>query len=382
MTLNVHHTCAYCLMDTTDPLISFDAKGECNHCRSARDALGVLPQGKEAKNHISQMVGAIQKAGIGKPYDCIIGLSGGVDSSYIVHCAKDWGLRPLLFHVDGGWNSEIANGNIKKLITHLGFDAQEYTVDWEEMKDLQRAFLASGVPNQDIPQDHLFFAVLFRQCKQYGIKYWLSGSNLATESILPSAWGYNAMDGGHVRAIHKQFGQHSLRSYPTLSFYEYCRYYLDVNALRLVHTVCPLNYLHYDVFQAKKTMHALYGWQDYGSKHGESRFTKYFQGHFLPSRFGYDKRKAHLSSLIASNSLTREVASIELAKPLYSTDELEQDSQYICERLGYSREQWEQLLKMPLHAHQEYANSAAKIKNLTQFFRLLGKVKRLVKKVI
>ena len=380
MASDVFRICTFCLMDTTDPLIEFDENGECNHCRDARQALATLPKGKEAEVQLSELVDMIKKAGKGVPYDCIIGLSGGADSSYLLHCAKDWGLRPLLFHVDGGWNSAVADENIKKLVARLGFDAKEYKVDWEEMKDLQRAFLAAGVPNQDIPQDHLFFATLFRQCRQYGIKYWLSGSNQATESILPSAWGYNAMDGEHVRAIHKQFGNKSLHTFPVMSFYEYCRFYLDVNALRQIHTFTPLNLLHYDIFQAKLILRDQYEWQDYGKKHCESRFTKYFQGCFLPTRFGFDKRKAHLSSLIVSDLLSREDACTELAAPLYQPEELENDTLYICNRLGYTREEWHQLLFAPVHSHQEYATSSEKIKRLTQFFRLLGKVKRALKK--
>jgi len=367
-------------MDTTDPNIVFDEKGECNHCRSARQALAAIPKGKEAEAQLSEIVDMVKKGGKGKPYDCIIGLSGGADSSYLLHCAKDWGLRPLLFHVDGGWNSGVAEGNINKLIARLGFDVKEYKVDWEEMKDLQRAFLAAGVPNQDIPQDHLFFATLFRQCRKYGIRYWLSGSNLASESILPSAWGYSAMDGEHVRAIHNQFGKKALNTFPVLSFYEYCRFFLDVNALRQIHALTPLDLLQYDIFQAKQILHDQYDWQDYGKKHCESRFTKYFQGYFLPTRFGFDKRKAHLSSLIVSGLLSREDACAEFANPPYQPEELANDTSYICTRLGYTSDEWIQLLSAPVHSHQDYGTSSEKIKRTTQFFRLLGKAKRVLKK--
>lgn len=369
MRKDMNKICTRCVMDSTDPDITFDAHGHCNHCNTFFDT--ILPRWKKLQEpgNLEKTLDAIRTAGRGKSYDCIIGLSGGVDSSYVTVLSREFGLRPLLFHVDGGWNTPESEANVQHLVEITGFDFDKYTVNWDEMRDLQRAFLQAAVPNQDIPQDHLFFAVLFHLAKKMGIRYWLSGSNYASESILPSSWGYSAMDSRHLLAIHKQFGQIPLKTFPLLSPWEYCRYYLGLGPTTITR-IDPLNMVDYRVPAAKATLMSSYGWQDYGRKHGESVFTRFFQNYYLPSKFGYDKRKAHYSSLICSGQMTREEALERLAEPLYDPMQLDADTAQISNKLGYSREEFSRILRKPVSTHNKYADN-------TFFFSLASQAKRI-----
>ena len=352
-----YQVCTRCIMDTSDPEIRFDAEGRCSHCTDALDRLEkfYLPDAR-GKQRLAALIAEMKTAGKGKPYDCIIGLSGGVDSSYLAYKMKEYDVRPLVFHVDAGWNSELAQNNIENICKQLGYDLYTHVVDWEEMKDLQLAFLRAAVANQDVPQDHIFFAVLFKMAAERNISYWLSGSNLVTESILPQAWGYNAMDSRHLFSIHRRFGTRPLKTYVTLSFIEYCRYYSGLPILAPVQSIAPLNLMPYNSIEAKKELAERIGWRDYGKKHYESRFTKFFQGYYLPTKFGYDKRRAHLSSLVASGTLTRDEALAELEKPLYPPEELREDKAFILKKLGLTPEEWERLMALPNKSYADYPN--------------------------
>ena len=352
-----HQACTRCVMDTSDPEIRFDRSGVCNHCT---DALRRLEQSyfpnERGEAKLAALIAEIKEAGKGKPYDCLIGISGGVDSSWLTYKSKDWGLRPLVFHVDGGWNSEIAQKNIETLLKELGYSLFTYVVDWEEMRDLQRAYLESGLANQDVPQDHVFFAVLFQKAAELGIKYWLSGSNLVSESILPQAWGYVAMDSRQLKAVHKQFGHVPLQTYKTLSFFEYCKFYNELPLLPSVRSIAPLNLMPYSVKQARETLARETGWKDYGRKHSESRFTKFFQNYYLPQKFGYDKRKAHLSSLIVAGEISRDEALVQLQEPLYDDASLRSDKEFVLKKLGYDNADWERFMAMPNTTFHDYPN--------------------------
>ncbi|MBQ4568203.1 MAG: N-acetyl sugar amidotransferase [Desulfovibrio sp.] len=348
-------------MDTSDPQITFDADGHCNHCTQAAKLLSELPTDKEKA--LSLLIANIQGMGKDKPYDCIIGLSGGVDSSYLAYKAKDWNLRPLLVHVDSGWNTPESENNVVRLAEYLNAPLVRETADWEDMRDLQRAFLQSGVPNQDIPQDHLFFSVIYEQVRKHAIPCWLSGSNLAGESILPQAWGYNAMDSWHLREIHRKFGTRNLSSFKFMSLLDYLGYYCGFD--ESLQRFSPLNLLDYNPLEARETLKRDCGWQDYGRKHGESYFTRYFQNYYLPKRFGYDKRKAHLSSLIMSGAITRDQAIEELQRPLYVPEDLEKDETIVREKLGYSKAQWECILNLPTHPHEDYPSRHALITRIS-----------------
>ncbi|WP_445291976.1 N-acetyl sugar amidotransferase [Bdellovibrio sp. BCCA] len=341
-------------MDTTDSNITFDEKGVCSHC-SEFDSVTTknwFPNA-EGKKRLEAIVENIKKEGRGQEYDCIIGLSGGIDSSYMALKVKEWGLRPLVVHVDAGWNSEIAVGNIEKIVKHCNYDLHTHVIDWEDMRDLQLAYFRSAIANQDVPQDHAFFAALYHYATKNNIKYILSGGNIATEGISPKTWHGSAMDAINLKAIHKAFGSRKLKSYPLISFFQYYFYYPFIKGMR---TFRPLNYMPYDKNMAVEFLQKEIGWRPYGRKHGESIFTKFFQNYYLPTKFGFDKRKPHLSSLIVSGQMTREQALAELAKPLYDANELETDISYFCKKLRISREEFERCMQAPIHDYTDFAN--------------------------
>jgi N-acetyl sugar amidotransferase len=345
-------------MDTSDEQISFDSEGICNHCR--RFDMVSRAQwfpGADGEPRLQSMLTAMKTAGRGKDYDCILGLSGGIDSSYLALKMREWGLRPLVVHVDAGWNSELAVANIEKLVSHCKFDLHTHVVNWEEMRDLQLAFLRSGIPNQDVPQDHIFFASLYHFAVRNGIRTILSGGNLATEGIFPASWHGSAMDAINLRAIHRRFGERPLRHYRTIGFFDYYLWYPFVRRMR---TLRPLNFMPYVKLHALKELVDTVGFKPYARKHGESLFTKVFQNHYLPRRFGYDKRRPHLSSLIVSGQLTRDEALRELAQPLYEPLELENDLDYFCKKLRISRSEFDGFMEAPLRRHTDYPNFGAR----------------------
>lgn len=348
-----YRVCRRCVMDTSDEDITFDDQGVCNHCRGfdAERATTWFPS-EEGARRLAAIVAQIKEEGRGRRYDCILGLSGGVDSSYLGLKVKEWGLRPLAVHVDAGWNSELAVANIEKIVKHCSFDLHTHVVDWQEVRDLQIAYLRAAVANQDVPQDHVFFASLYHFATKNGIRCVLSGGNYATESIFPRAWHGDAMDKRNLLAIHRRFGDHRLRSYTTISFLQYFLWYPFVKRMR---TIRPLNYLPYSKAKATAELSRI-GWRAYGRKHGESLFTRFFQNYYLPTKFGYDKRRPHLSSLIVSGEITREAALRELEKPLYDAGELETDIVFVCKKLQISRSEFAELMQAPIHHYSEFPN--------------------------
>lgn len=353
-------------MDTSDPYIVFDNRGYCNHCNQAELLLKARWHPDEKGQHeLRGILENIKFSSRRKQYDCIMGLSGGVDSSYLLHMAVEgWGLRVLAVHVNAGWNSEDSESNIERLVKKLGVDLYTYVVDWEEVRDLQLAYFRSGVKNQDIPQDHIFFAQLYKKAVKEKIDYVLTGHNLATESITPSSWGYNAMDSRQIKYIQKKFGTKPLKSYTLLSLFEklYFTTFLGQKVVK------PLDFMVYDKEKAKLLLQEIYGWKDYGAKHSESVFTKFYQNYWLLNRYGYDVRKAHLSSLIISGFITREQALEQLKKPLYDEDSLRVDIEYICNKLEISLEDLNSFMEMPKIEHSAYP-SVAFITNLIMRIR-------------
>lgn len=341
-------------MDTTDPEITFDEGGVCNHCRKFDEVTtkAWFPN-EEGAQRLKRIIEQIKAAGAGRSYDCILGLSGGVDSSYLALKASEWGLRPLVVHVDAGWNSELAVANIEKIVKHCKYDLHTHVVDWQEMRDLQLAYLRSAVSNQDVPQDHVFFAGLYHFAIRNRIRYVLSGGNIATESIFPRRWHGDAMDAVNLRAIHRKYGEKCLISYSTISFFRYYLWYPFVKGMR---TIRPLNYMPYDKAKAVAELESTIGWRFYGRKHGESLFTKFFQNYYLPTKFGYDKRRPHLSSLIVSAQMSREEALIKLEEPLYDPDELETDIAFFCKKLRLSRAEFDELMAAPVHHYSDFPN--------------------------
>lgn len=351
---NSYQVCKRCVMDTSDPKIEFDEEGICSHCHRydtlAKPIVDRADAGAAASD-LARVVDAIRKAGCGKEYDCVIGLSGGVDSTYVALKVKEYGLRPLAVHFDSGWNSELAVNNIENIVKRLDIDLVTFVVDWEEMSDLQQAFFKAGVANCDTPTDHAFLAVLYDTAAKHGIRHVVTGTNFATEFILPSSWGYSPADLTHLRAIHKRFGRRPLVTYPTLGFFARYFYYPVIKRLR---TIRILNLMPYNKAAVKKTITEKLGWRDYGGKHYESIFTRFFQAYYLPVKFGYDKRRAHLSSLIVSGQMTREDALRELDAPTYPPERLAEDKEFVAKKIGLPLNEFDAIMSAPPHDFSEY----------------------------
>jgi N-acetyl sugar amidotransferase len=344
-------------MDTTDPLIEFDAAGVCSHCRAYDDMVAAIGGPDERSARLDALVKHLRRAGQGKDYDCIMGLSGGVDSSYLAwYVVTQLGLRPLVVHVDTGWNSELAVNNIQNIVQRLNLDMHTLVIDWDEMRDLQQAYFRSGVANLDVPQDHAFIASLYQEAKKYGIRDILNGGNIQTESILPNSWGYDASDARSLLAIHKEFGEHPLRTFPIYSNFKRFVQYPYIAKLK---SHRPLEYIDYNKEKAKELLKSELGWRDYGGKHYESVFTKFFQSYYLPVKFGYDKRRAHLASLVVSGQISREQALEELTLPSFNPDEISQDKEYFAKKIGLSMNEFEYIMGEPPKSHADYDNSEA-----------------------
>jgi len=367
-----YQRCIKCVMDTSDEEINFNEEGICCHCQLFENVQrkSWFPN-KEGKIKLNRIIDQIKYDGESSEYDCVIGLSGGVDSSYLAYVLKKEypELRILAIHIDGGWNSELAVSNIENIVKILDIDLYTRVINWEEMKDLQVAYLKSSLANQDVPQDHAFFATLYEQSLKHNIKYFLSGSNLATESVLPSSWGYNAMDGIQLKSIHNLYGNKKLKSYTILNFFQKHIYYPLIKKFRII---SPLNYLPYDKEEAKKVITKELNWRDYGGKHHESIFTKFFQSYYLPKKFGYDKRLAHLSSLILSEQLTRDEALTELEKPSYKLEELENDKEFISKKLAITIQELDALMLLPNKKYTDYKSE----QNLIEIFKKISSMLR------
>lgn len=353
-----YQRCVRCVMDTSDPDVSFNAAGICSHCLRYdtlfRDNVDRAMAGGRLEE-FRDLVGQISEAGQGKDYDCIVGVSGGVDSTFVLLKAVESGLRPLAVHFDSGWNSEIAVQNIRNATSKLSVDLKTDVVNWNEMRDLQLSFLKAGVANCDIPADHAFPAVALRNANHYDARYVLSGGNLSTESVLPRAWGHNASDLRYLKAIHREHGSVKLKSYPTLGILKKQIWYESIRAIQVVR---PLDLLPYNKEAAKTEITEKLGWRDYGGKHHESVFTRFFQGYYLPTRFGFDKRLAHLSSLILSGQMSRETAIHELeSSPPYALEKQRADAIYIASKIGISAGELTQMVNKPLSEIREYATN-------------------------
>ncbi len=354
--MRTYGICQSCVMDTSDVRIVFDEKGICDHCNSfRRDVRPHWHPDEKGAAMFRQMVERIKATGKGRDFDCIMGMSGGLDSSYLLHLAvSEFGLRPLVFHVDGGWNTDIAVNNIQVLVDKLGLDLYTEVINWEEMRDFQLAFFKSGVPHLDIPQDHAFVATLYHFANKHGIKYILNGGNYSTECVRnPLEWLYYGTDMAQLRDIHRRFGTVSLRTYPFSSIL-FHKFYLRY--VRGVQVVKPLNLLPYTKEHASKVLAETYGWRPYPQKHFESRFTRFYEGYWLPTRFGYDTRRVQYSSLILTGQMTREEALERLKKPAYDPATIDEDFEYIATKLRITVDELRGYHTMPLKTYRDYRN--------------------------
>jgi aminotransferase len=366
--------CSNCVLDDESVEdIVFGENGICNYCKGFHETtIKNWYPNDIGKKLLSEKIDKIKEEGKNKEYDCIIGLSGGIDSSYMTYKAKDWGLRPLVVHVDAGWNSELAVSNIEKIINYTGFDLHTEVIDWEEVRRLQIAYLKSGISNQDVPQDHIFFSTLYHYSIKHKINYSISGGNIATESILPNVWHGSAMDAINLKDIFKKYGSGRLNNYKTISFFQYRILYPLFYRLE---TIRPLDYMVYDKKTALLDLEKI-GYKKYNGKHGESVFTKFFQEYYLPKKFNIDKRKAHLSSLILSKQISRDEAIEILNKPSYDIESEDQTIDYICKKLEISRVELDGFMKVENRSYKDYKNWDQKKELLSLAHRIFKKITR------
>jgi N-acetyl sugar amidotransferase len=349
-----YQQCAISVMDNiADPRITFDAKGICNYFYQYNDAeQNEVFTGMEGERRLAEVVEKIKSSGRGKPYDCITGVSGGVDSTYLALQAKKLGLRPLLVHFDNGWNSELSVMNIENIISRLGFDLHTLVVDWNEFKDIQMSYLKASVVDIEAITDHAIIGTLYSLAVKHGIKYILSGTNIVTEFVLPSYWIWSKTDHVNIKAIHKKFGTVPLKTFPFFSK-RLKHYYARVKGIE---TISLLNYMPYEKALVKQVITDELGWRDYGGKHYESVFTRFYQGYILPTKFHIDKRKAHLSTLIFSGQITKEAAIAELNKPIYDAAQFKSDYEFVLKKFGWSDDEFQNIISMPRKEHSDYAH--------------------------
>jgi len=347
-------TCARCIMSVAaDPRISFDANGICNHCQRYETLLPTrVLTGQAGKKALGQLVSAIKKQGKGKEYDCLIGVSGGVDSTYVAWLVKQQGLRPLAVHVDNGWNSELAVKNIELTLKKLGIDLYTEVLDWEEFRDLQISFIKASTPDLEIPSDHAISAVLWRQAQRHDIKYIISGMNFATESTFVPDWAYGHWDWRYIKGIQKKFGSVPLKSFPHYSIADLAWW-----NLRGIRSISILNYVDYNKPKAMALLEKELGWQYYGGKHYESIYTRFIQGYILPVKFGIDKRYGHLSDLIRAGQITRDAALEEIRQPAYPEKLFAQDYDFVLKKFGLQDQEFQAFMQQPPQTFRDYANA-------------------------
>ncbi len=352
---SAYRVCTNCVLDTSEPTIVFNGEGVCNFCTDFQHKEKKTTQpAAELEKKLQSAIAQIKQQGQDKQYDCIIGLSGGVDSSYVAWLVKQHGLRPLAVHFDNGWNAELAVYNIEHICKKLNIDLYTHVVDWEEFKDLQMSFLKAGVANAEAPTDHGIFAILYQLAKKFGVKYIIDGVNTATESnISLTVGGWIYADLVQLNAIHDKFGTVRLKTFPRLGLLQkmYYRKILKINQFSI------LNYVPYNKAEVKAFLQSELGWRDYGGKHFESIFTKWHQSVYLPQRFGFDKRRLHLSDLILNKQMSREAALKELEKPALSQNETDQLEEYVQKKLGFTQQQYDEIKAAPPKSYKDYPNS-------------------------
>ena len=343
--------CSQCILDShDDPALVLDGRGICQHCRKfEEDKRTFVREGAEGEAMLADAVRRMKEAGVGRPYDCLIGVSGGVDSSYVAYMAHKLGLRALCVHFDNGWNSELAVMNIENMVAKLGFDLYTYVIDWQEFRDLQLAYLRASVVDIEVLTDHAIYGSTFRIAKERQIEYVIGGNNVVTEGILPYHWTFNKKDHINIRAIHKAFGQGKIKSYPFLD--HKMKKFIAGSGVEFINY---LNWMPYNKEEVKQTLIREFGWRDYGGKHYESIWTRFYQGYILPEKFGIDKRKAHYATLICSGQMTRVEALEEMKKPAYPPALLREDMAFVLKKFGLSEDAFQEIMRLPVRDHRSF----------------------------
>jgi N-acetyl sugar amidotransferase len=351
---DVLRVCTKTVMDNTDPDISFDEQGVSNWWNDYQTILRTRPSEERCAELLEEALRSIKEAGKGKTYDCILGLSGGVDSSYLAYLAKQWSLRPLVVHFDNGWDDELAVGNIEIIVKKLGFPLNTFVMNWPEFRDLQRAYFKASVLDLDVPADHMIFGALHKIAYDHKIQCVLSGNNLATEWLLPRAWYYSKFDLVNLMGIHRAFGEIPMKHLPKLGVWQRLYY----QRVKLIQDLKILELVPYKKMGAKRFLIDEFQWRDYGGKHYESVFTRFYQGYILPTKYGIDKRKAHLSNLICNGEITRGGALEELSRPTDDPGRQQADKRYVAKKLGWSEAEFEDILALPPRRHEEFGTDA------------------------
>lgn len=365
-----YRQCSLSVMDNiADPDIRFDANGICNYYHDYKDAEARLVfKGAEGRHRLAESVVRTKSKVKSGQYDCVLGLSGGADSTYLAYLAKREGLRPLLVHFDYGWNSETAVKNVENAVNRLNLDLYTYVMDWPEFKDLLRSYFMASVLDLDVPADHMIFGALYKVAEKYGIKTILSGNNVVTEHVLPRTWNYNKFDIVNLKNIHSKFGSLPLKNLPALGLWHHAYYQL----VRNIEFVQLLNYVDYNKSEIKKLIKNEVGWTDYGGKHHESVFTRFYQGNILPNKFNIDKRKAHLSNLIFSGQMVKHEALEELNRPTYDPQLQKEDKAFVAKKLGFRIDEFDEVLKRPNIAHEFYGTDK---KQRQLYFKVMKSIK-------
>lgn len=366
--MNTVKVCSRCIMDETAKEITFDDNGVCNFCHNYDNVLvNDVHTDKGGEEKLEKLIEKIKQKGKNSRYDVLIGLSGGVDSSYVAYVIKKkYGLRAFAVHLDNGWNTELAVANVEQIVKRLDIDLSTYVLDWKEFRDIQTSFIKSSISNIEIPTDHAIWALLIKTAAKMKIPYIIAGNNVVTESIMPESWLYGSKDSKLIKSLHKKFGKVKMKTYPSLSTMDYVDYLL----VRGIRWVPILNYIPYNKAEAKQTLIDELGWQDYGGKHYESIFTRFFHAFYLPVKFGYDLRKSYLSALVCSGQISRDEALEEISKPPAPKEMLEQDRDYVIKKLGLSEDEFESILKAPNKTYADYPNNESMWKRFNSIIRI------------
>ncbi len=377
MSQATYQICFNCIMDTTDPNITFDDRGWCDYCRNFHE--NIQPNwhpNEKGEKMIAPLIEKIKREGKGRDHDCLIGISGGLDSSYVTYIAKEkFGLRPLIFHCDTGWNSQVGVHNIESMINGLSLDLHTEVVDWLEMKDLQVAFFKSQVPFVDTPQDLALFSAIYNFAAKNKFRYVITGGNYSTECVRESLdWTYYSTDMHHVKDIHRRFGRRPLKTFPACDIFKYKLYYRYIKGIRVIKL---LDYVPYIKEDAIRELNERFGWQKYDMKHYESRFTRFYESYWTPKKFGYDKRRAYLSSLILTNQMTREEALEQISKPQLDEQTMEKEFEYVAKKLDWSVSEFKEIFEGENKSFRDYKNNLKLITLGTKVAQILGIEKRI-----